>query len=124
VENDSDVALAIEQLATLGYKHLGNLGIEGREAFDNSPGLPSHHLYVCPRGSLGLRNHLAVRDYLRCHPDAANSYGELKRTLTRQHRNDIDAYVDGKTNFILEILAKTGLAVNELESFAAANRKD
>src|SRR5579862_585811 len=34
VEADTDVSLAIERLAVLGYQHRGDLGIEGREAFD------------------------------------------------------------------------------------------
>ena len=58
--------------------------VEGREAFEPpaaaaSAGLPVHHLYVCPRDGLGLANHLAVRDYLRAHPDTARRYGELKK---------------------------------------------
>ena len=124
VARDADVPLAIKQLAALGYKHLGNLGIDGREAFDNPDGLPSHHLYVCPQGSLGLRNHLALREYMRCHSDAANSYGELKKTLALRYPNDIDAYVDGKTDFIIGILANMELSSDELNSIAAANRKD
>ena len=124
VASDADVPLAIRQLAVLGYKHLGNLGIEGREAFDNPDGLPSHHLYVCPQGGLGLRNHLALREYLRRNSDAANSYGELKKTLALRNPNDIDAYVDGKTDFIIGILANTELSSDELNSIAAANRKD
>jgi hypothetical protein len=34
------VPLAIERLATLGYAHRGNLGIEGREAFQSPMDLP------------------------------------------------------------------------------------
>lgn len=36
---------------TLGYRHLGNLGIEGREAFASPNMAPRHHLYVCPKDS-------------------------------------------------------------------------
>ena len=51
---DLDVLLAsavylpetIRRLATLGYKHQGDLGIAGREAFSIPPNLFAHHLYV------------------------------------------------------------------------------
>ncbi|APZ96665.1 GrpB family protein [Fuerstiella marisgermanici] len=117
-------ATAIERLATLGYRHRGNLGIEGREAFDNPPDSPAHHLYVCPHGNLALRNHLAIRDHLRSDPEGAKSYGELKQTLAREYVNDIDGYIDGKTDFLANILSVCGMTDTELESIARANRRD
>jgi GrpB-like predicted nucleotidyltransferase (UPF0157 family) len=48
---------------------------------------------VCPRGSLALRNHLALRDHLRAHPPDVVSYSSLKA---------------GKTDFVLSILAQYG----------------
>ena len=119
----ADLPLTIERLATLDYVHRGDLGVDGREAFFNPPGSPSHHLYVCPEGSLGLRNHLAVRDYLRAHPATARTYGTLKKRLADECGDDIDTYIDGKTDFILEILAKTDLSPSELKLIEAANRK-
>ena len=35
VDSPKEVRLAIENLQSTGYIHLGNLGIEGREAFRN-----------------------------------------------------------------------------------------
>ncbi len=124
VADDAGVAKAIELLATLGYKHLGNLGIDGREAFANPSGLPPHHLYVCPRGSVGLRNHLAFRDCMQADPAAVQEYGRLKKRLAVQFPEDIDAYVDGKTGFIVGMLAKAGMADHEVEQIARANLKD
>ena len=86
-------------------------------------GLPAHNLYVCPRNSLGLENHLAVRDYLRTHADAARSYGDLKKRLAGQFRHDIDGYVAGKTDAILEILRDSGFPVGKLHAIERANRK-
>jgi GrpB-like predicted nucleotidyltransferase (UPF0157 family) len=73
VPSVDDISLAIARLATLRYVHRGNLGIEGREAFRSPVELPAHHLYLCPASSLGLLNPLAVRDYLRVHPDVART---------------------------------------------------
>jgi GrpB-like predicted nucleotidyltransferase (UPF0157 family) len=123
VTSEREVPLAIERLATLGYVHLGDLGIEGREAFSCPDGSPAHHLYVCPRGSLGLHNHLVVRDYLRSHPETAGAYGELKQQLAHAFPHDSDSYVDGKTDFILRILREQGLASDQLEAIERVNRK-
>src|SRR5947207_1911029 len=71
VAGRDDVSLAIARLATLAYRHRGNLGIEDREAFDHPDDQPRHNLYVCPEGTIGLVNQLAMRDYLRARPDAA-----------------------------------------------------
>jgi GrpB-like predicted nucleotidyltransferase (UPF0157 family) len=122
VPSQEDVPRAIERLATLGYVHRGNLGIVGREAFHAPPDLPRHHLYVCHQGSLGLRNHLALRDYLRTHPDAAREYGALKKQLAAQFPNDIDRYLDGKTAFITAILREMGLSEEEVEGIEGSNR--
>jgi GrpB-like predicted nucleotidyltransferase (UPF0157 family) len=122
VASAEDVPRAIERLATIGYVHRGNLGIEGREAFHHSPHLPRHNLYVCPEDSLALRNHLALRDYLRAHPDAARQYAALKKQLAAKVHDDIDAYIAGKTGFIVGILREMGLSPEQLETVASDNR--
>ena len=82
VPTANEVAETIERLASLGYRHRGDLGIVGREAFRAPPGLPKHHLYVCVEGVLALRNHLGVRDYLRTHPEAVRA--ELREGRRRE----------------------------------------
>ena len=63
---------AIERLATLGYVHRGNLGIDDREAFDSPQGLPAHHLYLCLGESAALANHLdSVNPY--CAPSGTQT---------------------------------------------------
>jgi GrpB-like predicted nucleotidyltransferase (UPF0157 family) len=123
VAERGQVALIIKRLATLGYRHRGNLGIDDREAFDHGTGLPQHNLYVCPEGTIGLVNQLAVREYLRAHPDAACHYGELKKRLASQFPNDIDSYVFGKTDFILNVLRRAGLSEEQLASIERVNRR-
>jgi GrpB-like predicted nucleotidyltransferase (UPF0157 family) len=102
----SDVQTGISRLASLGYVHRGDLGIEGREAFANPDGLPMHNLYLCPRDSVALANHLAIRNYLRTHARAVRGYGELKKQLAERFPNDIDGYIDGKTTMLLTILRR------------------
>jgi GrpB-like predicted nucleotidyltransferase (UPF0157 family) len=118
----SEVPLAIQRLAAVGYRHRGNLGIEDREAFDHPSDLPRHNLYVCPQGTIGIVNQLAVRDYLRAHPDVARRYGELKKRLAAQFPDDIDHYVFGKTDFVLDVLQHAGLTAEQLALIERVNR--
>lgn len=109
-------------LATLGYRHCGNLGIEDRAAFQMpEESSVAHHLYVCLQGSAGLRNHLALREHLRAHPEAVAAYAALKRELARRDPTDIDRYIEGKTAFIVDILAQHGFAAAELSAIVSAN---
>lgn len=95
-----EVAEAIRRLERIGYVHEGDLGIPDREAFTSPAGLPAHHLYVCSAGSTSMQAHLRFRDYLRTHPQAADEYGALKRTLALQVGGDRIAYSAGKKAFI------------------------
>jgi GrpB-like predicted nucleotidyltransferase (UPF0157 family) len=90
VASPDDVPAAIERLASIGYRHRGDLGIAGREAFHAPADLPDHRLYVCAQGSLALANHLALRDWLRRHQDDARAYCALKRFLAGKFRDDIE----------------------------------
>ena len=121
VRSGADVPRAIANLATIGYVHRGDLGIEGREAFRAPADLPAHHLYVCPAGTVPLRNHILLRDYLRAHPEAARQYGALKKKLAAQFPDDSESYVAGKTDFIVAILRKLGFSPAQLASIEAAN---
>jgi len=104
VRSPADVPLAIERLSSLGYVHVGDLGIAGREAFESPEGAPEHHLYLCSRDSRELHRHLAFRDYLRSHPKTAGEYAELKRSLAERFRDDREAYTEAKTRFIEQVL--------------------
>ncbi len=108
VRSREDIPRVIEKLTTLGYRHLGDLGIAGREAFESPKGKPSHHLYVCNFDSGELRRHLVFRDYLRSHPEAALRYSELKKSLAGRYRNERDAYTEAKKDFVEKILRSAG----------------
>ena len=97
-------------LETLGYEYEGDKGVPGREAFRlKDEGLRSvlaeHHLYVCPEDSVELRRHLAFRDYLINHPEAAQRLSEHKLALAQRFAGDRQAYIEGKAAMVEEILA-------------------
>jgi GrpB-like predicted nucleotidyltransferase (UPF0157 family) len=101
VVESPDVARAIDRLTAIGYVHRGNLGVEGREAFDAPKGERGHHLYVCPSDSEELRAQLAFRDRLRNEPVLASEYEALKRDLAARFREDRMGYTDAKTDFVV-----------------------
>jgi GrpB-like predicted nucleotidyltransferase (UPF0157 family) len=115
-----NVRAAIERLATIGYRHQGNLGLNGREAFTHD-WRERHNLYVCVEGSVHLRNHLALRDRLRADPRASYEYAALKRDLAARFAGDIDAYVAGKSALILRILETAGLSAADLATIRCPN---
>ena len=114
------VITIIGRLVRIGYVHQGNLGIEDREVFKTPNGARRHHLYVCRRESVALRNHLTVRDHLRRHPGDLTAYATLKRTLAAQCA-DVDEYTRRKTDFIISILAKYSFSEPELEAIRRSN---
>ena len=109
-----DCALLEEIIAVLeknGYRHEGDLGIVGREAFgyEGKEHLKKHHLYVCPEDSPELKRHIAFRDYLRTHPDAVREYSRIKEEGAGRYPNDIERYIEYKSPFIEKTYAEMGI---------------
>lgn len=106
VADRAKLASVATALQDISYRHLGDLGIPGREAFKADDHAITHHLYACLADSPALKNHLTLRDHLRSHPTDREAYGALKRELARKFPHDIDSYIAGKTAFIEGILAR------------------
>ena len=112
VIRDYSLFLAVAaKLEAIGYRHEGDLGIAGREAFkyDGKDHLQQHHLYVCPEDSPELKRHVAFRDYLRSHPEAVRAYSRVKEEGARLYPYDIDKYIEHKSPFIEEIYKRIGI---------------
>ena len=111
VVRKTDLEPAIKALAAIGYEHEGNGGIEGREMFKYSgkEHLMEHHLYVCPEDSRELKRHVLFRDYLRSHPDAVQSYSQIKKEAAELYPGDIDSYINHKGSVIEKIYKELGL---------------
>lgn len=110
----------IQAICAHGYTYEGERGIAGRHAFTGGQG-PRHNLYVCLLGTLGLRNHLAVRDFLRLHPLRAKSYGELKLALAKEHPSAPAKYGAGKTAYLVELLRELGFDEATLAEVTSSN---
>ena len=101
----------VSALDSIGYRHEGNLGIEGREAFtyDEKDHLQPHHLYVCPQDSAELKRHITFRDYLRTHPEAVYEYSRIKEEGAALYPYDIEKYIEHKSPFIEKIYREIGV---------------
>jgi len=115
---DIDIVIDIQnfdkvkmKLANVGYFHIGDLGIQGREAFKykNKCHLMEHHLCVCDKNADELKRHIALRDFLHNNKEYRDKYSYIKQEMAAKYPHDIDSYILGKQPVILEIYKKCGL---------------
>lgn len=101
VKNIEAVDRFSAQFEALGYEVMGEYGICGRRYFRKGGDDRTHHVHVFEESNrLDIDRHLAVRDFLRTHPDDAKAYGELKTKLAAEFPKDIEGYCDGKDEFV------------------------
>ena len=112
---------AIAALESVGYRSLGEMGVPDRHAFKPPPDSIRQNTYVTVVGCLSLRNHLGLRDVLRNDPGLRDEYSSVKRRLAAA-TDDIDVYVDGKSDVVRRILGRAGLDVAELDEIETGNR--
>jgi hypothetical protein len=110
IENDK-FEIIKRLLNDKGYEHEGDLGIEGREAFSYSgkEELMTHHLYVCPKDSKELFKHITFRDFLKNNSALASEYSKVKEQAAVLYPDDIDKYMEFKSEIIEKIYKKCGL---------------
>jgi GrpB-like predicted nucleotidyltransferase (UPF0157 family) len=104
-EHPSDRA-ALDYVAPLeraGYVHRGDRGIAGHQFFRR--GQPrAYHIHLVAELSRLSQEYLAFRDYLRSDAGAASRYGDLKQALAARFPRDREAYIEGKSAFVAQIL--------------------
>jgi GrpB-like predicted nucleotidyltransferase (UPF0157 family) len=99
-----------EPLHGIGYTHVPHSDDAVYPFFHRPAGWPHlYHIHVCEAGGTEERRHLALRDYLRDHPQAAREYAQLKRRLVPQFSAETfesrNAYSEAKSGFIAPLLA-------------------
>jgi GrpB-like predicted nucleotidyltransferase (UPF0157 family) len=95
------------RLAALGYANVPWFADETYPFFAKpAEGTRTHHLHCCLPDSDEEMRHLAVRDYLRAHPDEAAAYASLKRDLYERWHGARQGYVDGKDAFVKALEAR------------------
>lgn len=90
----------------LGYRCRGENGIAGRRYYtlDDATGRRRFQVHCFAPESSEIERHLAFRDYLRTHPEAAWAYEAEKRRCRALHPDDSNAYCDAKAGWIAGVL--------------------
>lgn len=112
VPNLAEAEQLAPRLEGLGYEFRPEEEIPDRHYFRRPPGgeLRTHHLSLAEPDSRHHRATLAFRDALRRDRELARSYARLKEGLAQRFPFDRPAYIAGKSAFVEEVLASTGLA--------------
>jgi GrpB-like predicted nucleotidyltransferase (UPF0157 family) len=105
VDRFDDVDRHVDRLAELGYQ-LQDTGTWERRWFVRA-GEVRVHLHAVTTEKWAVANERIMRDHLRAHPEDAQRYADLKRTLTEL---DGDSYTRAKTALIQEIVDRARAA--------------
>lgn len=108
-----DISPALAALEDVGYRHRGDRGVTGREAFTAPDKEPMRHVYVCEAGTLNVRNHLAIRDVLHRRDDLKHEYAAVKLELASDPTMDAETYQARKSGVLQKILGETDLSDDE-----------
>jgi GrpB-like predicted nucleotidyltransferase (UPF0157 family) len=93
------------RLVTLGYEDLGEAGVPGRIYLRLRTKLRAFNLALVEEGGTHWNQNLALRDYLRAHPEEAAKYAEAKRAAVAGGATTLLAYSEAKKP-ALEALAQ------------------
>jgi GrpB-like predicted nucleotidyltransferase (UPF0157 family) len=112
VRSMADAEACIEGMRRLGYEYVPEFeeALPDRRYFRKGHPEQKLHVHIVQIGGEFWRRHIAFRDYLRAHPEAADEYAALKRRLAAQHPRDSHAYTHAKSEFILGIEKKAAAA--------------
>ena len=123
---EDEMKTVIRKLEMLGYSHRGDLGITGREAFSPNELIKStfyeHHLYCGSDKNFHVKNLLGLSKFLKSNPIYVEKYSLLKKTNSKLYPDNIDMYVEAKTDLIIEMLKLSGMNEKDLNSIIEVNK--
>ena len=73
---------------------------------DLDNGIVTHFIHVVLEDSVQWNNYINFRDYLNSHAEEAETYEKCKQDLWARYPHDREAYVEGKSELVTELLAK------------------
>lgn len=112
VSSIKKAALAIKPIKKLGYQFWKQN--PNKEKMFFVKGMPpfgtgrTHHIHIVVYNSNYWRARILFRDYLCAHQAETESYAQLKKKLSEEHKVDREAYTDAKADFIGSVLKKAG----------------
>lgn len=84
------------KIVALGYEDLGEAGVPGRIYFRRRTKLRAFNVALVKHDGPVWRDNVALRDYLRSHPEAAAKYAEAKRAAVAGGAKTLLAYSEAK----------------------------
>lgn len=107
---EHEFAPARSVLERSGWIYRGDAGDTGGHVFVlvSRPRHRVAHLHLVEYQGRQWRNYLRLRDLLRCSPRARADYEAVKRRLRAQVGDDRDAYTEGKTAIVQDLLGSAG----------------
>jgi len=113
VRSMADAEACIDGMRRLGYHYVPEFedALPDRRYFFMGHPAQKWHVHIVEIGGAFWRRHIAFRDYLRAHPEAADEYAALKRRLAAEYPRDSLAYTDAKSELILGIEEKAAAAM-------------
>jgi GrpB-like predicted nucleotidyltransferase (UPF0157 family) len=94
------------RIVALGYEDLGEAGVPGRIYFRRRTKLRAFNLALVEHDGAHWRDNVALRDYLRAHPEAVASYAEAKRAAVAGGATTLLAYSAGKAPIVATLVEK------------------
>ena len=101
----SEPHVATAVLAGLGYEYLGEDGRRPGRFFWRKRGSSNFNVSVVPYLGVMWESNLAVRDFLRTHPEWVERYGQVKLNGAAVAGTSMLAYQDHKRDFADELRA-------------------
>jgi GrpB-like predicted nucleotidyltransferase (UPF0157 family) len=90
----------------IGFRAWGEMGLAGRRYFTKDKNeYRTHNIHLYQQGNPAILRHLAFCAYLREHQPVMQEYAELKQRVYSLHDSDVDAYNNGKNDWIKKVEA-------------------
>lgn len=122
VRDLDDMRAWVEPLQTLGYSYISKFEAEmpERRFFQkhDAEGQRTHHLHLYDLPTFHARPERLFRDYVRAHPEVAQRYAQLKRSLAERLGHDRAAYTEAKTDFIQSVVTRALIQLNVTLEYA------
>ncbi|QGH35669.1 GrpB family protein [Gracilibacillus salitolerans] len=107
VQNLDKVDQFVNPLKEIEYEYVPKPDFKDRKFFRKGEwGKGTSHLHICEYDSSEWIEKLLFRDYLRLHPEAAQEYEVLKKSLACEYKYDRQTYTKKKEPFIKNIVEK------------------
>ncbi|WP_163583384.1 GrpB family protein [Gracilibacillus saliphilus] len=107
IQKLEEIDQLVNPLKEIEYEYVLKPELKNRKFFRKGEwGKGTSHLHICEYDSREWIEKLLFRDYLRLHPEAAQEYEVLKKSLASVYKHDRQTYTKKKEPFIKNIVER------------------